>query len=173
MFFLNWRSYMYIYQRLKDTREDSDKKQEDFRYYRTAISALWKRETRNADASFCGLGKVLQHFFGLSCGTHWHAKEAQMIQIKKDRESEDFPNSLSFYFGHFILTPKESPHFGQAQRCSPRIRGKRICAVSYSSPEEESFEVKESGIWRYICCRRNRNMGYIAPNGSEYGKIMW
>ena len=28
-YFLNWRQYMYIYQRLKDTREDSDKKQGD------------------------------------------------------------------------------------------------------------------------------------------------
>ena len=26
---INWRRYMYIYQRLKDIREDSDKKQED------------------------------------------------------------------------------------------------------------------------------------------------
>ena len=27
--FWNWRSSMYVYQRLKDTREDADKKQED------------------------------------------------------------------------------------------------------------------------------------------------
>ena len=27
--FENWREYMYVYQRLKDTREDLDKKQED------------------------------------------------------------------------------------------------------------------------------------------------
>ena len=93
-----------------------------------AIRAVIKKSPTSRNGRNMNITTLLGELFH-TIGNYAETGKKQPREIRSTAAHTWFPNKKVNEPYYFMLTPKESPHLGQAHRCSPCIRGRRICAL--------------------------------------------